>query len=102
MLLDVEEVGAAEVLVATLVGGLDARYVDVDLDRRLFGYLGDLDVAAELGEAAPDLGQAEMAAHELDGAVGRVDRVRAGRRDVLALMGTGQGLGDRGHVLYLL
>ena len=93
-----EEVRAAEVLVAAGVSGLHAGDVDVDLDGGLFGDLGDGDAAGELGEAAPDLGQAQVAAHELDRAVGRVDGVRPRRGDLAALVGTNQLLrGGGGH-----
>ena len=56
-------------LVTAGVGGLHARHVDVDLDRGFLGYFCDLDVAVELGEATTDLGEAQMAADELNRAV---------------------------------
>ena len=86
-------------LVAPLISGRDAGDVDVHLDRGLLGYLGDLDLAAELGETTPDLGEAQVPAHELDCAVRGVDRVGARGRDLLALVGADEGLrtGAGGH-----
>jgi hypothetical protein len=42
--------------VAVGVPGVDGGGVDLDLQRRLFGHLGDVSLAADVGEAAADLG----------------------------------------------
>src|SRR5207245_4712623 len=70
VLLDVEEVGAAEVLVAAGLAGVHAGGVDDHLDRGVLGLFADGDLAAEVGEAAAYLGDHEVATHELDGRVG--------------------------------
>jgi hypothetical protein len=57
----VEEDVRAEVLVAVRLTGIDRRNVDVNGDVRLLGSVGELDDTVEGTEAAPDLGEAEVA-----------------------------------------
>ena len=75
--LDVEEIGAPQVLVAPVIAGLDAGGGQGDLDRGLLGYLGDVDLAADVGEATPHLGDHQVAGDELDRRVGGVEGVGA-------------------------
>ena len=80
VVLDVEEVGAAQVGVTLVLAGVDARGVDRHLHRGLLGYLGDVHRSREGAEAAPDLGDHEVAGDELHGGVGLVEVVDARRR----------------------
>ena len=97
-MLGVEEVGRAEVPVAGLVAGVDRGHGDLDLDGGLERVLGDVDGAADLGEAALGLGHHQVADAEAHVAVGRVEGVGAGGRHLGAVddAGDGGGLGG-GH-----
>ncbi len=82
MVLDVEEVGAAEVLVAAGVAAVDPGDVDGGLDRRLERVLGDGDGPAREREAAADLRHHEVAGGERHVGVGGVERPGPGGGDV--------------------
>src|SRR5207248_3216902 len=85
VLLDVEEVGRAQVRVALGVAGGNRGRVDLGPDGRAARVVGDVqDSAADAGEAALDGGDHHVADAELDQAVGGVD------------LPGGQGLGGRG------
>jgi hypothetical protein len=58
--------------VAVGVPGVDGGGVDLDLQRRLFGHLGDVSLAADVGEAAADLGH-QVPGDELERRVRGVD-----------------------------
>src|SRR5690606_18741756 len=76
--LDVEEVGAAQVGVACLVAGGDGRRVDLGGHGRALEVLADDDRAGDAGEVAPNLGDADVTDREAGLAVGGVDRVGTG------------------------
>ncbi len=80
MAFDVEEVGGAQVGVAVAAAGVDAGRLDLGLGHlRAFGRVGDRDGAGELGEAAGDPGQPQVAGRGPDGrsGPGRWSRGRA-------------------------
>jgi hypothetical protein len=58
--------------VAVGVPGVDGGGVDLDLQRRLFGHLGDVSLAADVGEAAAHLGH-QVPGDELERRVRGVD-----------------------------
>src|SRR5699024_2721311 len=92
VLLDVEEVGATDVLVALRVGGVDARGLDGGRHGGVEDVLGGLDLALDLGELAADLGHAEVAHDEAHVGVYRVDG--PGARQVAGNGGRGAGHED--------
>lgn len=68
---------------------IDAVHVDRDFDRRVLDGLGNGDGAVDAGEAAPDLGEPQVAADEGDLGMTRVDGPDAGDGQV--------GVGGGGH-----
>src|SRR5262249_48059202 len=74
-LLDVEEVGAAQVVVALLVGGVDALGLDGHAERALAGVPVDREVAGEVVEPAVDPTQPEVRDLEGDAGGGGVEGV---------------------------
>ena len=102
MLLDVEEVGAAEVLVALVVAGVDAGDVDLHFDAGPLRYLVDRDGARHGREPTPDLGDHEMAPDELDGGMRGVDGVLAGDGDLAVLVSAKDVQCGLCHVPHLL
>src|SRR2546423_3656475 len=95
--LDVEEVAGAKVTVALLVAGVDAAGLDGDGDRRLEGVLGDLDRAGEVGEAAPGLGDHQVADGEADLAVAGVEAVGPGGGELGTVDDTDGRVGSGGQ-----
>ena len=89
--LDVEEVGAAQVAVALLVGAVDAGGLDRDRDRGLLGRLADHELPVEVGEAPADLGDHQVPADELDGGVALVEGIGPGLGDLHTLVVPGEG-----------
>ena len=85
VVLDVEEVRRAQVVVAALLTGVDARRVDRYLDRRLLGRLTDRDVAGERRKTSLDLGHHHVPDDEADMGVRHVDGEHAGGRKLQAL-----------------
>ena len=78
VVLDVEEVGGEQVLVASGFAAVHRRHVDRRLDRGVERILGDGDGAAGYGEPAADLGDHQVAGRERHVGVGRVECPRAG------------------------
>ena len=79
VLLDVEEIRGAEVLVALLVVGVDARGIDRAVDRALLRRVGiELDLAVELVETTGHVAE-EVADLEAHVGVRRVDLQQFGR-----------------------
>ena len=77
VVLDAEEVVGAHVGVAGVVLGVDRVGVDLELQGRVLGPLGDGGDAGDGREPAADLGH-QVAGDELEGLVGRVDLPGAG------------------------
>ena len=73
---DVEEIGAAQVFVALLLAGVDARGVDGDLDGRFegFGFV-EIHGTADFGEFAFNVGDHQVADLEGCAGVGGVDLI---------------------------
>src|SRR5690606_41802675 len=88
MVLDVEEVGRADVVVALLVVRVDGACVDLRGDRRVGQVLGGDDLAGELPEVAAYLADHHVADGERDVGVILVDV--PGARDVAGDRGGGR------------
>jgi hypothetical protein len=93
MALDVEEVGAAEVLVAGGVVGVDGGGLDGDLDGGVLGALAHLHRPGQLGEAPAGLGQAQVLHLEAHGGVALIDGPGAGDGQLDAVDGADGGGG---------
>ena len=78
VVVDVEEVGRADVGVALLLAGVDRGEVDGRGHAGLDGVLGGDDLAGELAEVAADLADHHVADREADRRVDRIDGPGAG------------------------
>src|SRR6185369_7805196 len=98
VLLDLQEVTAAEVAVTLLDTGRDGRGLHGRVRRRLGRILGDDDLTGNVGEVAADLAHHEVAGDEADAGVRRVKGERARGRNLQAVVVPGgAGADDVGH-----
>src|SRR5450756_1329156 len=87
---DLEEVRAAQMIVALLGARVDAGRLDRHARARLRRVLGDVQHAFELAEAALDLGHHQVTGLELDRRVRGVERPRARAGELDAVPGAGR------------
>jgi hypothetical protein len=85
VLVDLEEIGGAQVIVALFGARVDRRGFDGHRDRGLRGVVGDREGTLELSEAAFDLGDHQVLGLELDRRVRRIDGPGPRRRELHAL-----------------
>ena len=87
----------ASVGVAVGLVGVDRGQLDLGMDHGRDEVVADVDRPVEVVEPAADLGDHEMAAHELDGSVGAVELIDAGDGNEPVVVGPEHAHSSIGH-----